>query len=69
MIPAALKPWMAFGNGVGIHISGPKGTESLHISAVRVRPSGARVLGGFTVEDFPHQPAGVWGTDYAAFLR
>jgi len=69
MIPTAVKPWMAFGNGVGIHISGPKGTESLHISAVRVRPSGARVLGGFTVEDFPHQPAGVWGTDYAAFLR
>ncbi len=22
-----------------------------------------------TIDDFPHQPAGVWGTDYAAFLR
>jgi Tfp pilus assembly protein PilN len=68
MIPDALKRWIAFGSGVGIQISGPKGAESLHIAAVRVRPSGARVLGGFTVEDFPHQPAGVWGTDYAAFL-
>ena len=33
-----------------------------------MRPQGARVLGGFTVEDFEHQPAAAWGADYAAFL-
>ncbi len=68
-IPAELKKWAAIGSGAGIEISGPHGSESLHVSAVRVRPSGARVLGGFTVEDFPHQAAGVWGADYNAFLR
>jgi Tfp pilus assembly protein PilN len=36
---------------------------------VRVRPNGARVLGAFTIEDFAHQAAGVWGNDYNAFLR
>ena len=58
-LPAELKKWAAIGSGAGIEISGPQGSESLHIGAVRVRPAGARVLGGFTVEDFPHQPAGV----------
>src|SRR6185436_6212929 len=46
-----------------------RGAESLHVVAVRVRPSSARVLGQFTIENFPHQAAGVWGTDYAAFAR
>jgi hypothetical protein len=68
MIPAGLRKWAAIGNGVGLEIVGPRGGESLHVSAVRVRPSGARVLGGFTIEDFEHQPAAAWGTDYAAFL-
>ncbi len=68
MIPQPLKKWLAFGSGVGIHVTGPKGSESLRISAVRVRPGEARALGGFTIEDFSHQPAAVWGTDYAAFL-
>src|SRR5262249_46281959 len=68
-IPAELKKWAAIGSGAGIEISGPQSAESLHVSAVGVRPSGTRVLGGFTVEDFPHQAAGVWGTDYHAFLR
>jgi hypothetical protein len=65
----SLKKWLAFGSGVGIQIAGPKGAESLHISAVRVRPSGARVRGGFTIEDFPHRPAAEWGADYAAFSK
>ena len=69
MIAGPLKKWLAFGSGVGIRIAGPRGAESLQICAVRVRPGGARVRGGFTIEDFPHQPAGVWGTDYAAFLK
>jgi len=68
MIPAGLRKWAAIGNGVGLEIVGPRGGESLHVSAVRVRPSGARVLGGFTIEDFEHQPAAAWGADYAAFL-
>ena len=68
MIPAGLRKWVAFGSGVGLEIAGPRGSESLRVSAVRVRPQGVRVLGGFTVEDFQHQPAGTWGADYAAFL-
>jgi Tfp pilus assembly protein PilN len=63
------RKWLAFGGGVGIQIAGPKGSESLHISAVRVRPSGARARGGFTIEDFPHRPAAEWGADYAAFSK
>ena len=68
MIPAGLRKWAAIGSGAGIQIAGPRGSESLRISAVRVRPQGGRVLGGFTVEDFQHQPAAAWGADYAAFL-
>ena len=69
MIPAALKKFAAFGSGIGIEIAGPRGSESLRITAVRVRPTGARVIGRLVIDNFPHQPAGVWGTDYAAFLR
>ena len=68
MIPAVLKKLLAVGSGAGFEITGARGSESLRIAAVRVRPSGARVLGGFTVEDFQHQPAASWGADYAAFL-
>jgi len=63
------KKWVAFGSGVGIQIAGPRGAESLRIAAARVRPSGARLAGSLAIEDFPHQPAGVWGTEYAAFVR
>lgn len=69
MIPAPFKKWCAFGSGIGIEIAGPHGSESLHITAVRVRPNGARVLSRLDIEDFPHQPAGVWGTEYANFAR
>lgn len=69
MISAGLKQWLAFGNGIGIEIAGPHGSESIRAAAVRVRPSGARVLAQFAVEDVPHQPAGVWGTDFSAFVR
>jgi hypothetical protein len=68
VIPAGIRKWAAIGSGAGLEIAGPRGSESLRITAVRVRPSGARVLGGFTVEDFEHQPAAAWGADYAAFL-
>ena len=69
MIPAPLKKWCAFGRGIGIEIAGPHGSETLRITAVRVRPSGARVLARLNIEDFPHQTAGVWGTEYANFAR
>jgi hypothetical protein len=68
VIPAGIRKWAAIGSGAGLEIVGPRGHESLRVTAVRVRPSGARVLGGFTVEDFEHQPAAAWGADYAAFL-
>jgi Tfp pilus assembly protein PilN len=69
MISSGFKRWLAVGSGAGIHIEGPRGAESARIAAVRVRPNGARLLGGFTIEDLPHQPAAVWGADIAAFLR
>ena len=69
MIPPAIRKWLAVGSGLGIQIAGPKGSESLRVSATRVRPAGARVLGGFTIEDFTHQPAGAWGADCIAFLN
>jgi Tfp pilus assembly protein PilN len=68
MIPAGLRKWAAIGSGAGLEIVGPRGSESLRVSAVRVRPQGGRILGGFTVEDFEHQPAAAWGADYSAFL-
>jgi hypothetical protein len=68
MIPAGLRKFAALGSGAGLEIVGPRGSESLRVSAVRVRPQGARVLGSFTVEDFEHQPAAAWGAGYAAFL-
>ncbi|MEP6963266.1 MAG: hypothetical protein ABI995_14390, partial [Acidobacteriota bacterium] len=66
MISPGLRKWLAFGSGIGISIEGPRGAESLRITAVRVRPTGAKVVGGFTIEDFRNQPAAEWGTVYAA---
>ena len=68
-IPAGLKKWLAFGRGAGIEIRGPQGAEALRVTAVRVRPGGATKLGELTIDDASHHAAGVWGTDYAAFLR
>jgi hypothetical protein len=68
VIPAGLRKLLAIGSGAGFEIVGPRGSESLRVSAVRVRPTGARILGAFTIEDFEHQPAAAWGADYAAFL-
>ncbi|MBV8845407.1 MAG: hypothetical protein JO307_21570 [Bryobacterales bacterium] len=68
MIPPAIKKWLAIGSGVGIQITGPKGSESLRIAAVRVRPGGDQLRGEFTIEDFAHQPAAAWGVELATFL-
>jgi len=69
MMPAQLKTLFAFGSGIGVEISGPHGEESLRVTAVKVRPTGARVLGRLEIENFPHQPAGVWGTEFMMFAR
>jgi len=68
-IPSGLKKWMAFGRGAGIEVRGPQGAEALRVTAVRVRPGGATLLGELIIDDASHHAAGVWGTDYAAFLR
>jgi hypothetical protein len=67
-VPRELKRWMAFGGGAGVSIEGARGSESLRVCAVRVRPTGARVLSGFTIEDFHRQPAAEWGATYSAAL-
>lgn len=69
LIPDGLKKWLAFGHGAGIEIVGPHGGESLRVTAVRVHPGGARVVGTLSFEDAMHHAAGVWGTEYAAFVR
>jgi len=69
MIPASLKKFLAFGSGVGIEITGPRGAETLRICAVQVRPTGVRVVGGFSIENAAQQPAAEWGQIYSAFLK
>ena len=69
LIPAEALRWLAFGGGVGIEIRGPAGSESLRIAAARIRPGGARELGTLSIADASHQAAGVWGSEYAVFLR
>jgi len=69
IIPNELRHWLAFGSGVGIEISGPAADESLTATAVRVRPGQARVLGMLGIDSLAQSASGVWGTEYAAFLR
>jgi len=69
LIPDGLKKWLAFGHGVGIEVVGPHGGESLRVTAVRVHPGGARVVRTLSFDDAMHHAAGVWGTEYAAFVR
>ena len=69
MIPAGLRKFLAFGSGVGIEITGPRGAETLRICAVRVRPNGARVLGSFSIENAAQQPAAEWGQIYSSFVK
>ena len=69
MIPASIRKFLAFGSGVGIEITGARGAETLRITAVRVRPNGARVLGSFSIENAAQQPAAEWGQAYSGFLK
>jgi hypothetical protein len=68
MIVAGLRKWLAFGSGVGIALEGARGEESLQAVAVRVRPSGAKVLDTLTIENFRAEPAAEWGRRYAEFI-
>jgi Tfp pilus assembly protein PilN len=65
MTATDFKKWVAIGTGVGIEI----GREDLLVTAVRVRPSGVKVLGELTIHQFREQPATEWGADYASFLK
>jgi len=65
MLPLPVRKWMAFGRGVGIEI----GPQDLTVSVVRMRPSGATVLGVETIENFRGRPAGEWGRQYSDFVR
>lgn len=65
MLPLSLRKWLAFGRGVGIEI----GPENLTVSVVRMRPSGATVLGAETIEKFRSRPAAEWGRQYTDFVR
>ncbi len=57
--------WLAIGTGIGIEI----GSEDLTVTIVRLRPTGARVLGELTIPHFREQPAADWGAAYAGFLQ
>ena len=65
MLPLSLRKWLAFGRGVGIEI----GPENLTVSVVRMRPSGATVLGAEIIENFRSRPAAEWGRQYTGFVR
>jgi hypothetical protein len=65
MIAADFRKWLAFGTGVGIEM----GRDDLTVTVVRLRPSGARVLGEMTIPRFREQAAAEWGGTYAAFLH
>lgn len=59
------KKWLAIGTGIGIEI----GSEDLTVTVVRLRPSGARMLGELTIPRFREQAAADWGAAYASFLQ
>ncbi len=62
---AALRRWLAIGAGVGIEV----GARDLRVAAVRVRPTGIKVLGATVIAGFRERPAAEWGAEYAAFLK
>jgi Tfp pilus assembly protein PilN len=56
--------WLAFGNGVGIAISG----SDLLVSVIGMRPRGVTILGESTIA-FRDLQAREWGEQYANFLK
>jgi hypothetical protein len=56
---------LAVGAGIGVEI----GREDLTVTAARVRPSGARLLGAATIAGFRERAAAEWGSIYADFVK
>ncbi|MFB3776175.1 MAG: PilN domain-containing protein [Bryobacteraceae bacterium] len=56
---------LALGTGVGVQIL----DQNLVVTVVRLRPSGAKVLGHLVIAGFRQRPAAEWGAEYSAFLR
>jgi hypothetical protein len=59
------RKWLAIGTGVGIEIAG----DDMLVTVVRLRPSGAKVLGELTIPNFSTQAASEWGANYSQFLK
>jgi Tfp pilus assembly protein PilN len=64
-IPNDLRKLLRFGSCAGIEI----GVTDLEVAAVRVRPSGIRVMGRLTIHDYATRPAAEWGGEYIRFLK
>ena len=60
-----LRRLLAIGTGVGIEIE----DDVLRVAAVRVRPSGARLLGAATINGFRERTAAGWGAVCTDFLK
>ncbi len=60
-----MRKLLAVGSGIGIEI----GRDDLTAAAVRVRPTGARLLGAATIAGFRHRAAAEWGSIYSDFVR
>jgi Tfp pilus assembly protein PilN len=65
MLTANLRRWLALGTGVGLEVR----TNDLRVTVVRVRPSGAQLVGATTIAGFRERHATQWGHEYAEFLR
>jgi len=60
-----LRRLLAVGTGVGIEIE----DDVLRVAAVRLRPTGARLLGAATINGFRERTAAGWGAVCADFLK
>jgi len=60
-----LRRLLAIGTGVGIEIE----DDVLRVAAVRVRPTGARLLGAATINGFRERTAAGWGAVCTDFLK
>lgn len=55
----------ALGTGIGIRVL----EHDLEVTAVRLRPGRAKVLGWLKIAGFKERPAAEWGAEYADFTR
>ncbi len=59
------RKWTSFGSGAGVEIEG----DTLHVAALRLRPSGHTVLGLESFAGLESRPAAEVGVEIAAFLQ